>query len=171
MRRAAILGAVALAGVLSAAGATDAGAQAAGAQEVSETLAELNALGLQVEVRAAEATGVQSATAPLTSPSGAGAASAETTENRVQSFWERLRDSLVSLFQGTTNRMVQDALEGIQGACRINQTAAEGGLELASVAISLGGVTFTFSPSPGFCESVPLEGIEQQAVAPLPPCW
>ena len=144
--------------VLSATGATDAGAQGAGTQGVSETLAELNALGLEVEVRAAEALGVQSATAPLASSSGAGTASVETTENRAQSVWERLRDSLGSLFQGATNRLVQEALEGIQDACRINQTAAEGGLELASVAISLGGVTVTFRPTQGFCQSVPLRG-------------
>ena len=140
--------------VLSAAGATDAGAQGAGAQGVSETLAELNALGLQVEVRAAEAAGVQSATVPLTSPSGAGAASAGTTENLVQeNLLDRLREILRPMFERNTERLLEDAIEGIRSACLINLTADDEGFELAFVAISLGGVTATFRPSPAFCRS------------------
>ena len=152
--------------VLSAAGVTDAGTQGAGAQGVSEALAELNALGLQVEVRATEVAGVQSTAVPLTSLSGAGtasaegagAASAETTANRVQesSVWERLRAIFTPAFQRTTDRLIQDAIRGIQDACRINLTADAEGFELASVGISLGGVTATFRPSPDFCVSNPI---------------
>ena len=143
--------------VLSAAGVTDAGTQGAGAQDVSEALAELNALGLQAEVRATETAGVQSTAVPLTSLSGAGAASAETA-NRVQesSVWERLRAIFTPAFQRTTDRLIQDAIRGIQDACRINLTADAEGFELASVGISLGGVTATFRPSPDFCVSNPI---------------
>ena len=144
--------------VLSAAGATEAGAQGTGAQGLSETLAELNALGLQVEVQAAEATGVQSTTVPLVSPAGAGAVSAETTENRAQeSVWDRVRDIFDPVFRRTADRLIDDAVEGIRDACRINLNAGDEAFELAFVAISLGGVTATFRPSREFCLQVPME--------------
>ena len=144
--------------VLLVAGATEAGTQGAGgAQGLSETLAELNALGLQVEVQAVEAAGVQTTTVPLALPSRAGAASAEITGNRVQeSVWGRLRDLFGRALERTTQRLIDDAIAGIQDACRINLTADEG-FELAFVAVALGGVTATFRPSPEFCRDNPFE--------------
>ena len=143
--------------VLSVAGATEAGPQGTEAQGLSETLAELNALGLQVEGQAGEATRVQATTVPPASLTGAGAASAETSENRAQeSVWFRVRDIFGSVFQRTADRLIEDAIEGIRDACRINLIADDQGFELASVAISLGGVTATFRPSREFCAQVPM---------------
>ena len=143
--------------VLAAAGATAGGAQGTGAQALSETLAELNALGLQVEVQAVEATGVQSTTVPLSSSSGAGAACAPATENRAQeSVWDRVRDIFGPVFRRTADRLIEDAIEGIRDACRINLTADDQGFELAFVAVSPGGVTASFRPSREFCEQVPM---------------
>ena len=141
--------------VLSAAGATEVGTQGTGTQGLSETLAELNALGLQVEVQAVEVAGVQSTTVLPASPSRAGAASVETAENRAQeSVWARVRDIFGPVFQRTADRLIEDAIEGIRDACRINLTADDPGFELAFVAISLGGVTATFRPSREFCQQV-----------------
>ena len=138
-------------------GAADAGTQGAAGQGVSEALAELNALGLRVEIRAAEATAAQSTAAPPTSPSGAGTGFAETAQSRAQeSVWDRVRDIFGPVFQRTADRLIEDAIGGIRDACLINLTADDQGFELASVALSLGGVTATFRPSREFCEQVPM---------------
>ena len=145
------------AAVLSAAGAMEAGTQGTAARGLSETLAELNSLGLQVEVQIGETPGVQSTTLPPASRPGSGAASAETTANRVQeSIWGRLRDLFGAALERTAQRLIDDTIEGIQDACRINLTADEG-FELAFVAVPLGGVTATFRPSPNFCRENPFE--------------
>ncbi len=134
--------------VLLAVGATTAKAQDTGAS--SETLAELNALGLQVEVRPDEI----APAAPFTevSPPAALAPGEALPGARAQeNIWDRLRGIFGDVFQRATDRLVEDAIEGIQDACRINLTAEEEGFVLTSVGISLGGVTATFTPTRGFC--------------------
>lgn len=67
-----------------------------------------------------------------------------------------MRDLFGRAAERATQRLVDDAIEGIQDACRINLIADEG-FELAFVAVSLGGVTATFRPSPEFCRDNPFE--------------
>ena len=142
--------------VLLAVGATVAGAQGKEVRELSETLAELSALGLQVEVRSAQAPGGVSSTT-VGGLSSAGAPPEAGTRQR-ENWWARARVAIGDFFSSSANQMRDEALDGIRAACRINEAAGAGTpLELSSVTISVGIVSVTFTPSSAFCEDVVAE--------------
>ncbi len=72
----------------------------------------------------------------------------------MESALDRLENAVRTALSRNVERVLQTVVGGIQEACQINLTADNEGFELASVAISLGAVTATFTPSAQFCADV-----------------
>lgn len=120
------------------------------AQDLSETLAELHALGLQVDLRAGTA---PIASAPALEPT-APATPAE--EAQLRDLWDRLFNGLDNILRLNAEDTRDNILRSIRAACRLNITEDGEGFQLQFVAVSLGGViTATFTPTPQFCTQMP----------------
>ena len=120
------------------------------AQELSETLDELDALGLRVELRAGAAPIV-----PTPAPAPAPPAATE-EEAPMADLWDRLLSGLDNILRLNAEDTRDNILRSIRAACRLNITEGGEGFQLQSVAVSLGGViTATFIPTSQFCSQMP----------------
>ena len=121
------------------------------AQDLSETLAELDALGLRVELRAGEAPIVPTPP-PAPAPPGV------TEETQIADLWNSLVNGLDNMLQRNAIDTRENIVRAIRDACRLSITGDGEGFQLAFVAVSLGGfVTATFAPTPEFCSQMPPE--------------
>ena len=123
------------------------------AQDLSETLAELNTLGLRVELRAGQAPIVSE---PPPAPAGAPAPPVAAGQSPVVDFWNALTNGLDDMLRRNAEDTRNDIIRAIRDACRLNITEDGEGFQLQFVAVSLGGfVTATFAPTPRFCSQMP----------------
>lgn len=111
---------------------------------LAEALAELHALGLQVEVLPAAAPTGALAAANAEEPAVTAAAAAQTLRERFNQALRTLGSSIATDIQ---NQIEQ----GVRRAC---QLSTDSGIELFSVSLSVGIVTATFRPTPGLCAAL-----------------
>lgn len=120
------------------------------AQNLSETLAELEALGLRVELQTAGEAPVVAAPAPAPAPAGT------TQQNPIVDLWTSLTNGLDNILRRNAIDTRNEIINAIRDACRLNLTEDGEGFELALVAVSLGSfVTASFSPTDEFCSQMP----------------
>lgn len=130
--------------VLVMAGGTSAEAttpRSGGEQEAA--LAELHALGLQIEVLAAEAPTGTSAAVNAEEPAVTAAAA--------QTLRERFNQALQTLGTSIATDIRNQIAQGVRRACQLSN---DSGIELFSVSLSVGIVTATFRPTPDLCAAL-----------------
>ena len=114
----------------------------------SETVAELNALGLQVEVQPPGAT---LGTPVMEVAPPAALASGEVLGGARVQVMDYVRTTLSNVFRRNTERLIDDAMEEIGQACEMILGSTEEVGLVVSVGLSLGIITVTFTPTREFC--------------------